>query len=210
MITDSTPSQVHPDLTNERLSILARVITDVRLDAAETHEPDKGDTAWGFGTRACERQIHAIRKASEVYPWLRIINPGRQFVFQIGAVPARIYKGTPSHPRFRTLQQTYPEIRAQQAAFAGIGYDRDWLWRLVIETHPDGTVDQVWAVQIAQDTKRWETNVVWAIPLSTPVKKLTALADPRPGKELPAVPVRLKSRKKKSDVPDGQSGSGAE
>lgn len=208
MITDLTPSQIHPDLTDERLSILAQLVTDVRLGVAEAHEPDKGDTAWGFGTRACERQIHAIREAANTYSWLHILNSGRQFVFQIGAVPFRIYRGEPERPRSRTLARTYPEIRAQQAAFAGFGYDRDWIWRLVIETHPEGTVAHIWAVQIAGDTKRWETNVVWAIPLSVPVTGITAISEPRPGKELPPVKAQLR-RKKKTDMPDGQAGGGA-
>ena len=35
--------EIHPDLTEERLTFLARLIRSVRADAVDAHDADKGD-----------------------------------------------------------------------------------------------------------------------------------------------------------------------
>jgi len=44
---DKQPWEIHPDLTEERLTFLARLIRSVRADAVDAHDADKGDTFWG-------------------------------------------------------------------------------------------------------------------------------------------------------------------
>ena len=95
---DSHPSQRYPDLTAERLSIVANILAKERDDAAADHHPECGETEFSLGVSAWERTKTAIIAAAQQYTWLRIAdgeNPGPSpFTFQIGVYPIRFYHGT--------------------------------------------------------------------------------------------------------------------
>lgn len=116
------PWDRHPDLSQERLVRLARELVRVREDALLVHEPDKGDGPWGYGCRALERQIDVVKKLAEQENWLTVLEDRRHFVFQIGKVPVRFYKGRASKPKISSLQQQNPELQAQQKATIGAGF----------------------------------------------------------------------------------------
>ena len=48
------PWQKYPDLTRDRLSVIATIIRDVRHRCVMLHEPDEGDGPWSLGCRAYE------------------------------------------------------------------------------------------------------------------------------------------------------------
>ena len=58
------PWRKYPDLTRDRLSVIATMIRDVRHGCVLLHDPDEGDGPWSLGCRAYERICLAIRKAS--------------------------------------------------------------------------------------------------------------------------------------------------
>jgi hypothetical protein len=107
---DSHPSQRYPDLTTERLSIVANILAKERDDAAADHHPERGETEFSLGVSAWERTKSAIIAASQKYSWLRIADgetPGPSpFTFQIGVHPIRFYHGTADDTPTRYLLRT--------------------------------------------------------------------------------------------------------
>lgn len=204
------PWDRHPDLTRERLSTIATELVRVRDDALLAHEPHKGDKAWGFGCRALERQMYAIITLAAREKWLTILEDGRHFVFLIGQVPVRFYKGRADKPKPNTLRQNLPELAAQQGAFT-FAQDQKWCWRLAIETDVTGRVARVVVVEASFGDKRnrakiIDTRTVWEIPLMATVGAIADLAAPkREGKQLakPSVRPKVKTRTTKDGTNDG-------
>jgi hypothetical protein len=209
-MTEPRPWDRHADLSQERLSTLALAILRVRDDALLTHEPHKGDGPWGYGCRALERQIDAIKKLAETESWLTILEDGRHFVFRVGQVPVRFYKGRAGKPKVSTLRQNHPELTAQQLAFKFVD-DRHGLWRLAIETDVTGRVSRIVAVEVAVAGKPGNERVMgvltsWEIPLGESVSAVGSVTPmKREGKQLdkPKVRPKAKGRTKKDGTTDG-------
>lgn len=177
------PWEVHPELQEDRLVTIARILRNVRHDALPNHEPDKGDSNWGLGTRVSERTWHALRDSENEFEWLRIINPGRHFVFSVGGVPFRFYRGLPEKPHSRILFRQYPEIRHHQKAFEFYEKDTEYFWRFVVETDIFGEVIRV---VVAQMSECGDVKAIWEVPLTRPVSALASVKSPKPqGVELP-------------------------
>lgn len=204
------PSDVYPALTADRLAFVGRLMRAVRAEAADSHEPDKGDTAWGLGTRGHERTIFAITNAASgiASEWLTVIEPGLHFVFAIGGVPIRFYRGEAESPPTKSLKRNYPEIAAQrQMAFTIPGFDvparvkatGEYVLRIAIETDVDGRADRIVLVEVAEDLS---TRMIYEIPETS----VGYVADTKPkrreGTELPPPPVSLKATKKTKKVDD--------
>ena len=146
------PWKIHPGLTKERLQIIAGIITQVREETLGFHQPTKGDNSWTLGCTTYARVCHAITQAAlDDYPsWLSVVDDtGLHFVFSIGSVPCRFYKGDPRRIPLRTLRQRYPELQHLQKAFRFMdspAYD-DKLFRFAVETDASGRVQMVTLVQ---------------------------------------------------------------
>lgn len=196
------PWDAHPDLTQERLQRLASAIVDVRDGVLLTHEPEKGDRSWGFGCRSLERQIEAIRNIANQDNWLSIVQDSRRFVFKIGQVPVRFYKGRATKPKANMLKQSYAELRQQQLAFP-FNVDQDWIWRFAIETDVLGTVVRIVMVEVS--STRGEVRSYWEIPIRDRVASI-APVEPlqRPGKRLPP-PVPGGPKRPRLRLVDGDS-----
>lgn len=160
-----------PALTDPRLRIVAQMIQDVRHEAVTTHEPHVGDDAWVLGVRAYKRTCFAIAKASigAHKEWLSVIeteererarellapsvlNPELHFVFSIGGVPLRFYRGAADEPTNKSLKRHYPEITAHQFVMEYVPepiFDR--ILRLAVETDDLGEVTRVVLVQLDED-----------------------------------------------------------
>ena len=207
-MVDLKPWDKHRDLTNERLVRVESVLVDVREDALLSHEPEKGDGLWGYGCRAHERQIDAIKKLAGEVDWLTVLEDGRHFVFMIGKVPVRFYKGSANRPKPNSLQQRVPEINAQQQAFS-FAQNQKWLWRFAIETEATGKVSRIVVVAVSIAKKHGkehliDTHVRWEVPLAMPVRSIANLSSIQlPGKQLDKPVVRAKSRTKKNGTNDG-------
>src|SRR6267378_5374948 len=99
------PWTKYPSLTQDRLIIVANLIRDVRHEAVLAHEPGRGDTNWGLGTRVYERTCFKLTSVAPEYSeWLFILpeTKGLQFSFAIGSVPFRFYRGKPDEPQTDT------------------------------------------------------------------------------------------------------------
>lgn len=171
---DGMPWEIHPDLQEDRLCQIAAIIRDVRHDALGGHEPKKGDSNWGLGTRVHERTCHAIRQAAQQIPWLKILEPGLHFVFTIGKVPVRFYRGEAENPNPRYLSRRFPEITAQQFAFDFAQEENDWFWRLAIETEVTGEVLRIVLVQVSasgQTQNPWEVPFVEKVAVISPLRE---------------------------------------
>jgi hypothetical protein len=127
-------------LTAQRLAIVADIIRDVRHEAVLLHEPGKGDTNWGLGSRVYERTCFSLRSNAPKYPdWLIILpeTKGLQFSFGIGTVPFRFYRGTPDDPPDRYRICTYGELHHQQTCLELDGFrPPDGVLRIAVETSP--------------------------------------------------------------------------
>lgn len=210
---DKLPWEIHPDLTEERLAFLARLIRSVRADAVDAHDPDKGDTSWGLGCRSHERTLFAIINAAAgiASSWLSVIEPGLHFVFAVGSVPLRFYRGEAEHPPTKSLQRNYAEIvQAQTSMFSLPGFAtpvrndlRAYLWRIAIETNFDGSVDRVVLVEVSEDGQSLRT--IHEIPESTVGYVAATEPKRKEGKPLPPPSVELKSKKKNKKADDNES-----
>lgn len=180
---DKKPWETHPALSAERLMIVANILRTVRHDALPNHDPDKGDTNWGLGTRVSERSWFAIRNAAPTYDWLRIINSGKHFVFAIGGVPLRFYRGMAEKPSTKMLARRYPEILQHQTAFEFFQNETEFFWRFAIETDFLG---EVLRIVVAQMSEGGDVKSIWEVPLTQRVSALTLITEKKPeGIELP-------------------------
>ena len=146
------PWRMYPDLTKERLSVLATIIRDVRHGCVLLHEPAVGDGPWSLGCRAYERICAAIRKNAINYGWLRMLpeKSALGFSFAIGSVPFRFYRGNPEEPPFNYQFKSYGEIHHLQLCLALDGgfHPIDGVLRLAVETDGFGEVSAVTLVEM--------------------------------------------------------------
>jgi hypothetical protein len=130
------PWDCHPDLTEERLQRLAQFFANTRRELMTHYDRTKGDDSWSLGCRGfswCKNRLMATAN-SNAWPWLSIVNPTKRFIFGIGVVPVRFYRGRIDNPPMGTLTNSYDELRQLSLAFPGEPHLRDLKWRFAIET----------------------------------------------------------------------------
>lgn len=158
------PWDYHPDLTEERLVAVARMIVDGRQTAVELFDEEAGDNGWTLGCRAFQfgraRILRAVDEAT--YAWLKVLDRTLQLIFTVGEVPIRIYRGEAEEPTDRTRRQSLTELKQLGFSFDERDEGRDLLFRFAIETDFDGSVLAVKFVGL-----RGETAVLnWDVPLT--------------------------------------------
>ena len=189
------PWDYHPDLTEDRLVTVARMIVDGRQTAVELFDEEAGDNGWTLGCRAFQfgraRILRAVDEAK--YSWLDVIDRTLQLIFTVGEVPIRIYRGEAEEPTDRTRRQSLTELKQLGFSFDDRDEGRDLLFRLAVETDSDGSVLAVKFVGL-----RGETAVLnWNVPLALDA---TTGAVGRPASdsvelEAPSVGVRTRDTK---------------
>jgi hypothetical protein len=153
MSLDFEPWTRYTPLTQERLSVIATAIRDVRHGTVLLHEPDNGDSEWSLGCRVYSRTCHRIRLAAQRYDWLAILEDEKplRFAFAIGSIPFRFYRGDADDPPSRYLMTTYAELHQQQLALElGIVIPTDQILRLAVETDAKRQVSSVILVEMDQ------------------------------------------------------------
>ena len=162
-MTKIYPWDYHPDLTEDRIKILAGMLVDGRHAALERFDEEAGDNGWTHGCRAFQFCRHRVLQAVDggEYLWLTAIDRTLQLIFKIGEVPVRIYKGDADDPTDRTLRQTFGELRQLEMLFPEHDEGRDLAYRFAVETDVDGSVLAVKFVGL-----RGESAVlIWDVPL---------------------------------------------
>lgn len=158
------PWDFHRDLTAERLVEVAKLLRRGRHDAVERHDETIGDDNWVLGCRAysCGRfQIVQAHKTG-THSWLSIINPNLQFIFAIGLVPVRFYRGDADDPTVKTCRVAYPELNQLAIAFEEEVND-EVVFRFAVETDYDGSVDSIKFVGL----RHTQVVLSWEVPLQT-------------------------------------------
>ncbi|GGE05190.1 MULTISPECIES: hypothetical protein [Rhizobium] len=160
-MTELTPWDYHPDLTEERLCAVASMIVDGRHSALERYDEAAGDNSWTHGCRAFQFGRFRILNAADggSYPWLSVIDRTLQLVFKIGEVPVRIYKGMPDEPTSRTLRQSFGELNQLGLLFLRDEKAQDLAYRFAVETDVDGAVLAVSFVGFHGETAVLNWNV---------------------------------------------------
>jgi hypothetical protein len=151
MSLDFEPWTRYTPLTQERLSVIANIIRDVRRETVLKHEPENGDSEWCLGCRVYSRTCHGLRSAVRQYDWLTILEDDQalRFGFAIGSVPFRFYHGGADDPPSRYLMMTYSELRQQQLALdLGVVILKDQILRLAVETDATRQVSNVTLVEM--------------------------------------------------------------
>lgn len=162
------PHHCHPDLQEERLLTLAQFFASTRSQVVSLHDPFSGDDAWSLGCRGFARWRNLLIQKSKTgeWPWLGIVNPGKKFIFSIGAVPVRFYRGSVNRPPFRTLASNAQELTQMSLAFATEDNQFGNLkWRFAIETDYLGEPSAVIFAGLAGE----DGSVVchWKLPFDT-------------------------------------------
>jgi hypothetical protein len=178
MTATARPSDCHSDLTDERLSVLASFFAEVSSEVADLHDSPAGDDNWSLGCRRNARWRQRLLKKAQSgeWPWFRILKPGKRFVFAVGAVPVRFYRGRHSRPNLNTLAQDVPELHQLAIAFEGVESPYSSLhYRFAIET---GLLGEPVAVVFAA-LAREDGAVVchWPIPFEISFESPSGLVD---------------------------------
>jgi hypothetical protein len=212
-LMDLKPWDVEPELTRERLVWIARRFAAVRMKAREAHESEEGDGKWGFGCRCYERQMFAIIEASRSgdRPWLTLQNATKKFVFRVGSIPMRFYKGRPGKLR-PNLRESFDELRQRNLPLgmsmllpsmgaAALG------WCIAVETDGNGLVSRVTVA--AHSGEETELVLSYEIPFDEADSGGLLTPFPPPPPPPPAVPIPSPSvsapveKKKTSDDTEG-------
>ncbi len=159
------PWELHPSLTEERLTAAARLLARGRSDAIASADYWAGDDAWSIGCRAYAFSKHQLARAAESgrYAWLGVLDETHHFVFLIEGVPVRFYRGDAEDPSKRTLRQQ--ENEAEQLALAlGSDGSEGLMFRFAVETELDGTVKRIVFLALRGEAGRVEC--FWPAPLS--------------------------------------------
>jgi hypothetical protein len=169
----SDPTAFHPDLTQDRLRIMAQVIVEARRGALELHDPEAGETNISLGTRTRERACQAFRLLASECDWLDHHTQGNYFLLLLGdsRLPIKFHRTDPDDPAPRTMRILEAESMAAQTAFAFlppdqqvVADDSDHGWRLYFQDDKEtreifsvtlarvrpGGVDERWPIQIAE------------------------------------------------------------
>lgn len=172
-MTDSkSPWDHHPDLSSLRLRTIATTILRTRNETMTLDGIEPENTPWGSGCLAYDRTRWAIVQQAKIEPWLSIVDGGMGFIFAIGRVPVRFYKGEPDEPTERTLARRYPELQQQSLAFAE--NTDTLLWRFAVESGIDGKVVAISFVGLdlnADVVSRWDFDRSKVVPISSGKKK---------------------------------------
>jgi hypothetical protein len=168
MISANRPVDCHPALTDERLQVLAQFIAEVVERAASSHAVSEGDGNWGLGCKRFERIVNCLLRehVARRWEWFGVVNPGKRFVFSVGDVPVRFYRGKPDRAPARTLAVHTPELRQLSLAFDGLDAAyKELLYRFAIETGPLGEPVSIIFAALAKD----DGAVVfsWDIPFNS-------------------------------------------
>ena len=176
------PWDLHPALTEERITACARLLARGRADALAMADYWAGDDAWSIGCRAYSFSRNRLRRAAEAgrYPWLAVLDETHHFVFLIDGVPVRFFRGDADEPTKRTLRQQ--ETEAQQLALALGGDDaaEGLMFRLAVETGEAGEVTRV--VFLALRGDEGDVECFWPVP-SLVEEPLPAPARPQAARE---------------------------
>lgn len=177
------PWDFHPDLTRERLIELADLVAGARDAVVQRHDPSIGDDEWVLGCRAFQACCYAIstRALSGETGWLFITDSSRHFMFRVGQIPLRFYRGDPEDSTHRTKGQSFPELQQLSLVFPGKDM-RALVCRLAVETDLEGRAAGIYCV----GTRGEDVVFNWRIPFEKSGLAIAEIKPPVGGVDLAA------------------------
>ncbi|MDR8369269.1 hypothetical protein NM213_05005 [Pseudomonas lactis] len=93
------PSFFHSDLTDDRLSVIAEALLDIRFTTIQEMQSEF-DSNFSREVAAFERSKNMLISMcmSKSHKWLSLLNPGMDVTFCIGGVPCRFFRDDPESP----------------------------------------------------------------------------------------------------------------
>jgi hypothetical protein len=167
-VSQPLPWALHPALEESRLRAVARLAQSVCHDAAQDHQPHKGDTAWSLGCVRYARLCSRMRTAAvgEFQDWLGVgASHDLYLLLTIGGIPVRIYRGSTEEPApARYAQPHVQELHAIQLALDGLdtGAIAERSFRFIYDTDGAGELREIWFAQV-EDTG--QVHNPWRVPL---------------------------------------------
>ena len=150
------PWAKYPDLTAERLSVIANIIRTARQAAVQLHDPEGGDNEWSLGCRAYARTCHAIREAANQYGWLAVVpedDKPLRFTFAVGHIPVKFYHGEANETPDHYCTVTGPEAGQRQLALEIDGIEMTGhVLRLAVVTDVTREVTKVELVELISES----------------------------------------------------------
>jgi hypothetical protein len=188
MINDLKPAEKYRALTDERLSLIAGALRDVRNVALALYDPLGGDDEWSHGCRVYTRSCFRVRQLATDHQWLSIVGEGPRlrFTFAVEGIPIRFYRGSPDDPPENYMITTFGELQQRQL-FEGLR-PLDRILRLAVETDREGRVSTVKLVELDE---AGEATGVYLVPFGVPLSN----AVPLESAPIHLPPVELEPRK---------------
>ncbi|MGM0985132.1 MAG: hypothetical protein ACQEXG_17240 [Pseudomonadota bacterium] len=130
------PSEIDPELTDDRLNAVARFILDVYSEAISNTQ-HKYDNTYTQGSRGWAWVREAILEYENYFPWLKVVHRGNDIQFKIGSTSVfRFFCDDPESPqkRFVILPTAAEASNFTLPLFEGADSyeDPDGLWRFMI------------------------------------------------------------------------------
>ncbi len=187
------PWDVHPDLTEERLTIIGQLLFRARSNAVLRYNEDIGDDGWTLGCSAFQFCRFEIIKAalSGEYPWLTVTDQSKHLIFHVGAVPVRFYRGESDDPTKRTLAQSFPEFEQLLLIFPDDDSRQNLVYRFAVETDIDGSVLEIKFVGLRGP----DPLLCWTVPIDRSAPIMVPVGEPAEGVDLPAPAVVVPGKK---------------
>ncbi len=192
------PWKLAPQLKKEYIQQLALLITHVRGEVIDRHEPELGDTRLSLGMRAyeCCRSRIKFKDANGDWPWLSIVTDEGRFTFAIENIPVRFSRNDPKHLPDRKLIPSQ-EGYEQMCLFERVSEFAHIRWFLIIDTPYDTPVEHAYFVGYNECK---DIICKWEIPLSDQVPVISGVENDKPqAVEVPPAKAKLKTVTKKED-----------
>ena len=195
------PSDLHHDLTDERIDHIGQLIARIRADNLES--ADERDTGWSLGCRAYTWCCSEITALSATKPWVKVVNSSLKFIFSIGNVEVSFYKGLSLNPKKNIFRraQSHPEIY-QLPLLSNLELPEKLVWAFAVETDTEGLTTNI---EFFGMSEVGDVIASHNVPLHNVASALVALdtIECTPA-DLPAAPVSLPVRKKDKAENDEQ------
>lgn len=195
------PWDYHSDLTKDRLIKVAQLLAAGRGIALDRFDPTIGDNSWTSGVCAygygCFQVIQAAGRPG--FEWLAVPDPSLRFLFRMGEVALRFFRGTAANPRANVLEQSLVELEQFSLMLEETVSLDQVKFRIAVETDSDGYPLQISFVAIRGDMP----ETIWPIPYESAPPLIVPIDEEKPeGRELGAPPVGFPSEEEETGTDD--------
>ncbi len=188
---DKKPWEVNPNLTEERLMEVSRLLAEVRDSTNAGQDLEAGDDSWGTGCQIYARCCNRLVMAGTSLSWLKPEKKGTCFRMYVGPEPVRFYTGDPNRPIKSRVNSGVSDLQQKLELPEEFQLPNDgWFWLVCVETDGSGhTLRIVWL----QSDSLGHTRNHWAAPVTAVAPAVTSTTKlERPAVKLPKPKVGLK------------------